>query len=134
MTTVETLRAAKAELLLHGWTRGTFENSRTGELCALGAINRALKGVAWSTAFAWHPTTRCLQHAIGDGNHIAQWNDAQSRTPEDVLAAFDAAIEFALLHESGSACVPPALTEPVAVGAVARIEGRVAGHPRAGEA
>lgn len=86
MTTVEILRQAKAELLRCGWCQHTAR-SAAGERCAVAACGE------------WFQTVRDVFMRANkiqrDDQSVAGWNDEPGRTPEEVLAAFDAAIALA---------------------------------------
>ena len=108
MTAHEILIAAKAELLTRGWHQGAFQNAETGEVCALGALNRAACGQPLMMLLtdegvrvhmrAW----QLLESAIGCAE-VHVWNDDPARTPEEVLAAFDRAIALAETREAVTA-------------------------------
>jgi hypothetical protein len=99
MTTYDVLRAARAYLLEHGWQRGGWGTGTTS--CAGGAIVnvenwRTDAGFLWDRDLEGHPAARALCDAVGvegDYRPLAQWNDANGRTFDEVIAAFDAAIE-----------------------------------------
>lgn len=99
----ETLRQAKAVLLTRGWTQGTFENPLTGEVCAHGAILRAIHHGAEQ-----HAACVLLEQALDEPwwMSVPVWNDRRGRQPEHVLALFDRAIALAEAHERQPDPVP----------------------------
>jgi hypothetical protein len=110
VTTSEILRQAKAELLVRGWCQAVYAN-RAGEVCAHGALGlavgcfsvRSTGGVSvniHSTTFPF-AADRVLAGVVG--RCVTEWNDDPRRTPEDVLAAFDAAIAIAEMQEQQEA-------------------------------
>lgn len=112
MTTVEILRAAKAELLSRGWCQG-IEQNHVGSVCIAGALNLAVTGSAdhdptGATNIARIVMGRAIE---ASGRHtcwsLELWNDLYDRKPEDVLDVFDVAIDLALQDESVSAVVVP---------------------------
>ena len=108
MTAHEILVAAKQELLTRGWTQGAFENPETGEVCALGALNRAVGGqplMMLLTVESERVHTRAWQllEAATGCAEVHRWNDDPARTPEDVLQAFDRAIALAETRDAVTA-------------------------------
>jgi hypothetical protein len=93
----EVLRSAR-ELITDrkNWTQGHFVRVREdgGEcFCAEGAIDRVLYLADVETN--WREFYRPLRTVIGSPYHsIVLWNDQDGRTHEEVLAAFDKAIEL----------------------------------------
>lgn len=118
--TLETLTRARDLLARDGWIQGTYavqqEDGITCKRCAYGALE------AWTTipdenlrdAYGSYPIriqvmpgSRALElirdamyqiHDPREGTFtrgIANWNDAEGRTEEQVLQAFDKAIEMA---------------------------------------
>lgn len=87
LVTLETLVAARALLARPwGWCKGSFEREQRGvrAYCALGAI-RAVN------AADPHKAELALEAVVGDV--IPVFNDAPGTRKNDVLAAFDKAIE-----------------------------------------
>ena len=86
------------------WTQGTMARNSEGYMtllrneeavcfCALGAVERAYYDLAgWDPSAAPQEVFDPLYEAVGEGG-VALWNDRPSRTHEEVLAAFDRAIE-----------------------------------------
>ncbi len=103
MTTIEVLQAAKTLVEL-GWTKGGHGFDRKGNVpcyCGLTAILIAV-GNDWIhpsySPAKWAMASVCRTRGvewIDDGGAIAIYNDASSTTHEDVLSAFDEAIELA---------------------------------------
>ncbi len=94
MTTVEVLRAAKAELQRRGWMQNPPARDDNSPCCAAQALN------IYETFSNEFDSFDALQMALGiktDGNTkwLADWNDALGRTVDEVLAAFDKAIALA---------------------------------------
>jgi len=98
---VATLTEARRLIAEVGWTQGVYardayqnhelyESPRAVCFCAQGAIKRA-SGYDVDACVAAY---RHLTHAIG-GSYIPGWNDEKARTKEEVVAAFDRAIELA---------------------------------------
>lgn len=98
----EVLIRAKDELLTRGWCQGTYRNDAAA-VCALGAIIAAscdAPSVDFGTGFVIRAEA-ALHRAIGLSplRGVMQWNDEPTRTPEQVLDAFDAAIAIVQQHE-----------------------------------
>lgn len=101
MTPKEILIEAKRLLETKGWCQGAYAKRLHGEIalnfigdptvaayCSSGAICEAQKpSMAEDAAYYFIK-------AIG-GGPIPRWNDTPGRTKEEVLAAFDKAIELA---------------------------------------
>ena len=104
MTTAEVLIRAKEELVTRGWCQGGYENRQTGEVCVAGAINLATTGAVENTHLGVFGFWRAFMRGTGyPTSGVPGWNDCPGRTPEQVLATFDAAIAIALQQERGSA-------------------------------
>lgn len=96
-----------------GWCRGQFARTEDGEgalavsedarsWCALGAIERATFEVPMQSYASRGAAERLLREAAGvrsDFDATTAWNDDPERTKEEVLAAFDKAIELASQEE-----------------------------------
>jgi len=104
MTTAELLRRAKSLLEERGWTQGVY--ARVGDrpchpwadnptsFCSAGAVMAASQCVAQDGySHLAEKAVIALQGAIG--GTVAFFNDAPGRTKDEVLAAFDRAIEIA---------------------------------------
>lgn len=107
MTTRETLIEARRLIAEVGWTQGFYARTDTGTLiefdsplascfCMVGALRRAC-GLPLKTCHL-PATYRLLKAArLVDNNrslqYLVDWNDKPGRTKEEVLAAFDKAIE-----------------------------------------
>lgn len=90
----ESLAVAKVFLQECGWTQGALE--KHGRLCALGAI-AAAKGIdiaeeQQADNLPLHREANALAREIKGWYCIPDWNDAESRTLEEVLEVFDRAI------------------------------------------
>ncbi|HVN60757.1 MAG TPA: hypothetical protein VMT59_05815 [Gaiellaceae bacterium] len=105
---VEELLLATRERLAFGWTQGTTLQDIHGEptsdpaeaarFCVLGAFAHASHALH-ADADTYHSAMQRLCEAIDPAAtraaplvFIPVWNDAQERTQDDVLAAFDAAL------------------------------------------
>ncbi len=97
---VETLEAAKRELIEHGWTQGAYQFGDS--LCVVGAIAKAKCIDNYAAELA--SETFFLEGVVGwgrkSGCSIAAWNDDPHRTFNDVMSAFDKAILLAKEEES----------------------------------
>lgn len=112
---VKILRGAKQLLLTRGWCRGSMAEDRDGAsvpwydpdavaFCSLGALSRARVEVAPSlpcegrfveTDSSYQDAISDLSRALGNWQHgIATFNDT-ARSRDEVVAAFDRAIELA---------------------------------------
>lgn len=91
---VKALERARARVA-KGWCQGWYAKGKSGkdvsilskyavQWCAIGAFKTHMPAGAESA----------LKQAI-DTYHVIAWNDAKQRTQEEVLAAFDRAIELA---------------------------------------
>lgn len=86
MTAAEVLTAAGQSLSSPGsWRQGKFGYAEDGSCCAL----TALYGVAGSACAAW-PAIKAMGDMLGfEGdlvNALTEWNDAEGRTREEVVA------------------------------------------------
>lgn len=90
MTVKECLIAARKKVELpQQWAQGETA-FQTGHSCSLLALEHST--VTLEESFQ---AKNYFYKAIGGQASIAEWNDAPERTHEDVLAAFDKAIELA---------------------------------------
>lgn len=96
MSDVLSVLFAAREAVSRGWCQGTFRDSE-GRVCAVGAIRRAAGGD--ESAVAPGITVNRALDTFIEANDIpwlvSSWNDAPNRTQNDVVAAFDRAIELA---------------------------------------
>lgn len=99
---IEVLREARRLIAEVGWTQGTFARNAGGAdvsprspqatcFCAAGAIIRANDGCDMGFS---SPGISAVEHVI-DERWIDAWNDREERTRDEVLAAFDRAIQLA---------------------------------------
>lgn len=93
--TIATVLEKSRKLILEGWCQGDLSRYKYGETqyCSIGAVNDTAsmdrsKG-EWAGAIYYL--------SISMGNSITGFNDSPGRTKEEVLAAFDKAIELAKL-------------------------------------
>lgn len=93
MNAAEVLREARNVLFERGWHKGGIEGT-DGSLCALGAIDRAARGGMGSQSDPFLAASRALQSVVG-ARSIGSWNDADDRTFDEVLEAFDKAEKIA---------------------------------------
>jgi hypothetical protein len=105
-TELDILQEARRLIDEKGWTQGQAARTRSGKpveitlddascFCTVGALSRACMnlGVPHS-GHSWSRTFTAFRQALpGSPDYIAAWNDAPSRTKDDVLKAFDKAIE-----------------------------------------
>lgn len=93
--TVAHLLRAKRYIINHGWCPNGAINDED-EVCIAVAISRTFESYGICQA-AW-----VMCHALGvepslvDGHSIGKWNDTADRTFDEVLVAFDKAIELAM--------------------------------------
>ena len=95
MSAADILVAARAELVIHGWTQGLFE-AEDGAPCMLGALRKA-DGCNPSLVHRSREAERAyflLCDAVGD-RWPADFNDDDDRTLAEVLDAYDRAITLA---------------------------------------
>jgi hypothetical protein len=96
-----------------GWCKGAFTFDKAGketstrsvdanQWCSVGAIFGALQIIPSSTPYLEEQRARCLaEEYLADAaglpsvEHIFGWNDDPCRTQEEVVAAYDKAIELA---------------------------------------
>jgi len=97
---------ARELIATKGWTQGRWALDAAGKpamadehatcFCSWGAIVTAARGFGWDSEAEY---TACCVFAeaigAGDTGRLIKWNDAPGRTKEEVLAAFDRAIEAA---------------------------------------
>ncbi len=106
---VEVLTKAR-ERLRGRWYQGFYYDERldfegdwydTCRVCALGAVRWAVAGSPHVDAITLrhevdiYKAARLLTKTLSDGLWITAFNDAKGRTEDEVLAAFDKAIELA---------------------------------------
>jgi hypothetical protein len=100
VTTKEVLVEARRLIAEKGWAQGDFaldddghgynyDSPRATCYCASGAIRLACPE---PYGFVRVEKLFCKANSIEE---IPQWNDAEGRTKDEVLAAFDRAIDFA---------------------------------------
>jgi len=102
MTPEEILHEAADIIRRDGWHQGSLDDGdkEHGAVCAVGAIDRAWSGNSQAMVegnpvhypVARRPAIERLMGAIGH-QFIGTWNDAASRTVEDVLLALKQAAE-----------------------------------------
>ena len=80
------------ERVVRGWCQGEYQ--KNGNFCALGGIRG--DGVHDNSE-----PDRYLTKAGGFSSHLwlIEWNDAPTRTKQDVLTLYDRAIELAIADE-----------------------------------
>jgi hypothetical protein len=105
---VDELLLAARERLAFGWTQGmtlqdlegkpTSDPAEAARFCVLGAFAHASHALH-TDAYTYHSAMQRLCEAIDPAAtraaplvFIPVWNDAEERTQDDVLAAFDAAL------------------------------------------
>lgn len=109
-TAVDVLRDAHALIVEKGWWQGGRTRAVKGTHCAISALTST--GV--NESLAEEEAMGLLTEAIGVSTlvDVVDWNDAPGRTVEEVLAAFDRAIEIAEPKQDiSSPSLAPALTE-----------------------
>lgn len=96
------LIAAKDKLENVGWVQGQsqrydWDTNKVIGYCALGAINVATDQLLYSRkGKAINQAVDCLQKAIGGAKYsVVAYNDNIDRTKQEVLEAFDKAIQCA---------------------------------------
>lgn len=95
------LTSAREMLRERGWTQLTAENA-DGRLCLSGALRRAAAGnrshyqQALSALGARLGIPGCHQGGFGCHCAVIRWNDAEERTPHQVIAKLDEAIDAEL--------------------------------------
>jgi hypothetical protein len=98
-----------------GWTQGMLENS-VGNVCSMGAIQIAIYGATVRATMrrnfrlysrdAVDKAVAALSTAIGaEGHRIVSWNDSPIRTAEEVIEAFNKAIETKVLEPTSPATI-----------------------------
>jgi hypothetical protein len=96
VSVVDVLRDAKQLIVTEGWWQAGQEHDRgDGRIraCAVSSVTRSGFGSWDRIDGAITALTRVI--GVSDARVIADWNDAPERTLEDVLSAFDRAIELA---------------------------------------
>lgn len=91
--TVRILKGAKEHLEQYGWQRFAF-GFKHGPCCAVGAINVAATDDAFGKGgdLTAYQAIGALKMSIGI-HSLGIWNDDSTRTKEEVLAAFQTAID-----------------------------------------
>lgn len=108
--TVRILKNAKELLRQSGLARGTWLNSDTGCMCAEGAVFAAAAGEPVNSPWGMLTFARDAAYEAIDvldewaetntaASSIADYNDNYAESVEDVLSAFDKAIEQADMKE-----------------------------------
>lgn len=104
-TAVEILHEAREILVEKGWTQGCVARDARGKICDVGSRAAvcfcAMGAISKVAAFddPLRPAKQAiiaLRRAIGltrSLQGVGAWNDAPERTKEEVIAAFDKAIE-----------------------------------------
>lgn len=99
MNAVEILEQAKIKIIDFGWVQGAFYREGEG-FCAIGAMSRTISGNYEEYSAmdslnndSYAKAVECMTYSTG-GNIIG-YNDLEGRTKEEILAAFDRAIECA---------------------------------------
>lgn len=96
---VSTTILVNAKKLLEkvGWVQGTytkFENDTIIGHCAAGAIFNAFNALDLPTSDPLYQARQRFNQVVGiSADAISRWNDQPTRTKEEVLAAFDRAIQ-----------------------------------------
>lgn len=99
MSIVQVLTEARS-MIEKGWTQGWFAKTADGERVLEKnpkAVCWCMAGAYWATAPDWSARNDAegfLRQATGDES-ITNWNDTPGRTQQEVLAAYDKAIELA---------------------------------------
>lgn len=86
------LRNAAAVLERDGWTQGVFEDAKTGCRCAVGAIRFASNGSSMRITKRSLAALSLLEARVG---RVPEWNDAERRTAQQVIAEIRAAADTA---------------------------------------
>lgn len=89
---VRALRAAKARIQKYGWGQEHEVNFGTGD-CVVTAFPHF--GVSRSLLCMCYEALAAVVNCAPSTYSLVNWNDAAERTREDVLQAFDSAIELA---------------------------------------
>ncbi len=88
------LLKAREVLDRDGWLKGAL-GANGGPKCATGAVDSVTAGDPWAACTARGRNARHhLRLVITNG--VMDWNDAPSRTKQQVLDAFDAAASLAI--------------------------------------
>ena len=94
LSTADILRRAKAAIgTPDRWCKDTLRDD-AGRMCVLGAIKLVASGDVTACSLANIPPWEALMEAIPGGDPIT-FNNAPERTHDEVMAAFDRAIEIA---------------------------------------
>lgn len=103
MTASEILRQGKANIIARGWCQGdelAIHGPSGGPCCAATALSTS----GWGDWQQVDDALEFIKDAVGVDRRvdIATWNDAPGRTVEEVLAAYDRAIEAAISQETAN--------------------------------
>jgi len=101
VTTSTLLESAKDHLLARGWTQHRFMRRETGEICLMRALFLASRDLTWPSRPVYHGVAECvavLQSLVNSAS-LQDWNDDETRRPEDVLRLLDVGIEAADVQE-----------------------------------
>lgn len=80
-TTISTACLRAIEVLRErGWCQGTLEDPK-GHVCAMGAVNIACD----YDIDLVYPTLRATEKTLGGTDHVADWNDLEGNTVENVI-------------------------------------------------
>lgn len=102
LATPETLLRNARRYVKDGWAQGSFARDADGKIvnrtdasacrwCVLGALLNAADGLPGGH-FVYSDAVSRLQRATQSEIGLTRWNDADTTTQADVLAAFDKAI------------------------------------------
>lgn len=86
------LRGAR-DRVARGWYQGWFCDETKGRVCTWGALNWAASGIPEEAAPLSYLAAEYVGKAIHSGD-VAAFNDRPSTTHNDVLNAFDRAIQL----------------------------------------
>jgi hypothetical protein len=102
LTGLDLLTQARA-LIETGWCRGSSARDAKGLVTPFGGekavsfcASGALVHLSYCMTKAFRDASAALHKAVGAFGSLAYWNDAPERTKEEVLAAYDRAIQMEL--------------------------------------
>lgn len=91
----ELLRKAADEIRRRGWHQGDYGSDysvpETCAVCSVGAISAATSGSPWLPTSTSGNQALCILTDAINLEDVVPWNDAEGRTVEEVLDAFERA-------------------------------------------
>ena len=95
MAAIVAVLQAGRDRIEQGWCKGAFARGKTGrevEMAGRAAVAWCVLGATYGDFPAWDQLAKAAEVSV---NQLARWNDAPTRTQQDVVDLYDRAIELA---------------------------------------